>query len=323
MTGARQILFIQGGGAGAHDEWDDKLCDSLRRELGDGYEVRYPRMPDEDDPGYARWSAAIHEEMTSLDDGAVVVGHSVGATILINLLAERPPEPTLSAIMLVAAPFVGPDGWPGDEFELPDDLGTRLPPGVTVHVFHGLDDETAPASHADLYAHVIPQARIHLLPERDHQLNNDLSEVARAIKPDNSTLGHMAIRTSGTRQQSIWASIVSDDAPALRDWLLALGFTEDLIIPGEHEDAIHHCQMDWPEGGRIMLSSTGERQTRCLPGTSSLHVVTADPDAVMVRARAVDATIVHQLTDQTDYPSREFTVADPDGNHWTFATFAG
>jgi hypothetical protein len=42
-------------------------------------------------------------------------------------------------------------------------------------------------------------------------------------------------------------------------------------------------------------------------------VVTADPDAVMARARALDATVVHELTDQADYPSRDFTVADPDG----------
>lgn len=103
----------------------------------------------------------------------------------------------------------------------------------------------------------------------------------------------------------------------------ALGFTTDLTIPGERDGAIHHCQLDWPEGGRIMLSSTDERRTPCQPGTSSLHVVTADPDVVMARARAVGATVVHELVDQTDYPSREFTVADPDGNHWTFATFAG
>lgn len=54
MTRARQILFIQGGGAGAYDVWDDKLVESLRRELGGGHEVRYPRMPDEGDPSYAR-----------------------------------------------------------------------------------------------------------------------------------------------------------------------------------------------------------------------------------------------------------------------------
>ena len=184
MTRTRQILFIQGGGAGAHDEWDDKLVESLRRELRGGYEVRYPRMPDEDDPSYARWSAAIRREMADLDDGAVVAGHSVGATILVNALAEHPPERGLGAIVLIAAPFVGAGGWPGDEFGLPDDLGARLPQGVPVHVFHGLQDETAPPSHADLYARAIPQAQLHRLPERDHQLDNDLSEVAKAIRPD-------------------------------------------------------------------------------------------------------------------------------------------
>jgi uncharacterized glyoxalase superfamily protein PhnB len=94
----------------------------------------------------------------------------------------------------------------------------------------------------------------------------------------------MTISTSGQRQPSIWASVVSNDARALLEWLLA---------------------------------------TPCRPGTSSLHVVTADPDAVMARARALAAVVVHELTDQTDYHSRDFTVADPDGNHWTFATFAG
>ena len=184
MAGTRQVLFIQGGGAGAHDEWDDKLFDSLRRELGDGYEIHYPHMPDEDDPSYARWSVAIRREMTALDDGAVVAGHSMGGTILIHALAERPPQQQLRAVVLIAAPFVGAGGWPGDEFELPHDLGARLPHGVPVHVFHGLQDETAPPSHADLYARAIPQAQLHRLHGRDHQLNNDLSEVAKTISPD-------------------------------------------------------------------------------------------------------------------------------------------
>jgi len=136
-------------------------------------------------------------------------------------------------------------------------------------------------------------------------------------------MASMVIRTSGVRQQSIWPSLVSDDAQGLRDWLINLGFTEDLLIPGESEGAVLHCQLDWPEGGRIILASTGERSTPSRPGTSSLHVVTADPDSVLVRARAAGATIVHELVSQTDYQSRDFTVADPDGNHWTFATFAG
>jgi uncharacterized glyoxalase superfamily protein PhnB len=133
----------------------------------------------------------------------------------------------------------------------------------------------------------------------------------------------MSVRTSGIRQPSIWASVVSENASELHDWLLGLGFTEDLLIPGEGVGAIHHCQLDWPEGGRVLLSSTEERSTPCRPGTSSLHVVCSDPDAVMARADALGAVVVHPLVDQTDYPSRDFTIADPDGNHWTFATFAG
>jgi predicted alpha/beta hydrolase family esterase len=181
MTQTRQVLFIQGGGAGAHDHWDNKLFDTLRRGLGDEYEVRYPRMPDEADPSYARWSVPIWREMAVLADG-VVVGHSVGGTILIHALAERPPERKLRAIVLIAAPFVGADGWPGNEFELPPDLGARLPRAVPVHLFHGLEDQTAPPSHADLYARAIPQAQLHRLPGRDHQLDNDLTEVTKTIR---------------------------------------------------------------------------------------------------------------------------------------------
>ena len=182
MDSMKQILFIQGGGAtGVHDQWDDKLVADLGRHLGDGYQIRYPRMPAEDAPGYASWSAAIRRELAELDAGAAVVGHSIGATILIQTIAERPPERPLAAIALIAAPFVGEGGWPGEGVELSHDLGIRLPADVPVHVFQGLDDDTVPPAHADLYARAMPQAQVHRLPGRDHQLNNDLIEVASAI----------------------------------------------------------------------------------------------------------------------------------------------
>jgi hypothetical protein len=51
------VLFVQGGGAGTHDEWDSRL----------------------------------------------------GGTILISVLAAEPPVWAPSAILLIAAPFVGQD----------------------------------------------------------------------------------------------------------------------------------------------------------------------------------------------------------------------
>jgi pimeloyl-ACP methyl ester carboxylesterase len=117
-----------------------------------------------------------------LSDGAVVLGHSIGGTILIQALGERAPQVELAAIMLVSAPFVGEGGWPGEEFTLPSDLGAKLPKGVPVHLFQGRADEITPPVHADLYRRAIPQAEVHKLPGRDHQLNNDFGEVARAIR---------------------------------------------------------------------------------------------------------------------------------------------
>jgi len=182
MTSSGQILFVQGGGKDTHDAWDDKLVASLRRKLGADYEVLYPRMPNEDDPKYAEWKAAIGREVAKLDEGAILVGHSVGGTVLIHALAEEPPKRRPRAIILVSTPFVGEGGWPSDDIEPHPDLGARLHAGVPVHVFHGSEDDTVPPSHADLYAKAIPQAVVHRLPGRDHQLNNELGDVAEVIQ---------------------------------------------------------------------------------------------------------------------------------------------
>ena len=182
MTSSQQVLFIQGGGEGTHDEWDDKLVESLSAGLGAGYEIRYPRMPEDDDPSVAAWLPVIRQELASLDDGAVLVGHSIGATLLVHALESEPPDRPLGAIVLLAAPFVGKGGWEGDEFEITRETGDRLPPNVPVHVFYGLADDTTPPAHADLWAAAIPHARLHPLPGRDHQLGNDLEAVAEVIR---------------------------------------------------------------------------------------------------------------------------------------------
>lgn len=179
---ARHVLFIQGGGAdGTHDEWDNKLVESLGRALGSGYEIRYPRMPDEADPSYESWSAAIRNEMARLDDGAILVGHSIGATILIATLAEEPASRAVSGIFLLAAPFFGEGGWATEDIGAMDEVGKRLPARTPVFVYQGSDDDTVPLEHASLYQKAIPHAVVRRLTGRDHQLNNDLSEIAADI----------------------------------------------------------------------------------------------------------------------------------------------
>jgi predicted alpha/beta hydrolase family esterase len=183
MVTRNQVLFIQGGGArGTHDEWDSKLVASLERELGPDYEIHYPLMPNEAEPKYARWKAALESELAKLHDGAILVGHSIGATILVNALGEGPPGLKLRGVFLIAAPFVGKGGWPSEDIAPMSGLGAKLPAQVPVYLFHGSKDETAPFEHVDLYARAIPQAVVRRLADRNHQLNDDMSEVAADIR---------------------------------------------------------------------------------------------------------------------------------------------
>ena len=177
----RQLLFVQGGGEAAHEAWDRRLVEDLGQALGSGYTIRYPRMPDEGDPRYARWKAALRREIDALDEGALLVGHSIGATVLVHSLAEDPPARAPAGLFLLSTPFIGEGGWPSDEIRPRPDLGARLPTGTRVYLYQGEADDTVPVCHIDLYAKAIPQAVVRRLSGRDHQLNDDMSEVAADI----------------------------------------------------------------------------------------------------------------------------------------------
>ena len=51
-------------------------------------------------------------------------------------------------------------------------------------------------------------------------------------------------------------------------------------------------------------------------------MVTDQPDALHDRAVAAGATIVRGLRDE-EYGSRGFSATDPEGNLWSFGTYAG
>jgi len=175
----RRVLFVQGGGEGAHDV-DARLVASLAKELGPDYEIHYPVMPHEAAPDHAAWSRVLIEQLARLGDDVILVAHSVGATIVVWSLAENLPKQKIAAIFLIAAPFVGEGGWQIEDF-IPSKHVTANVPAVPIFLYHGREDEMVPFAHVDLYAAALPQAFIRRLDGRNHQLNDDLSEVARDI----------------------------------------------------------------------------------------------------------------------------------------------
>ncbi|MBV6702552.1 VOC family protein [Kitasatospora aureofaciens] len=124
----------------------------------------------------------------------------------------------------------------------------------------------------------------------------------------------------------VWPTLRATDARALIRFLVeAFGF-EEVVTYGEGE-LVAHAELAWPEGGGVMLGSVreapeGDEAWPGRPGTFSAYVVTADPDGVHDRAVAAGARITTGLT-ETDYGSRDFAAADPEGNRWYFGTYPG
>ena len=178
---ATQVLYVHGGGEGAYEE-DKKLAASLEEKLGPNYKVHYPRMPREADPDYKVWKQFIAEELAAMGDGAMLVGHSIGASVLAKLLTDQDLERSVAGVFLIAAPFWHDHPvWRWEEVALPSEPSTLLPVEMPVFLYHGREDEVVPFTHVDMYARMLPQAIVRRLDGRNHQLNDDLTEVANDI----------------------------------------------------------------------------------------------------------------------------------------------
>lgn len=177
----RQVLFVHGAGEGAHQE-DGRLAVSLQNALGAEYDVRYPQMPDEDSPGIGVWKGKIAGELAAMDGEAILVGHSVGAHMLLKYLSEEEEEKPVAGLFLVATPYAGTGGWELEEYALPEDFASKLPEGLPVFFYHGRDDEVVPFGHLALYAEKLSGATFRGFEGLGHQFGDDLSEVARDIR---------------------------------------------------------------------------------------------------------------------------------------------
>nr|WP_255666508.1 alpha/beta fold hydrolase [Haladaptatus sp. DYF46] len=174
-----QVLFIHG--AGGYEE-DEKLAVDLQDVLGGAYEVQYPQMPNEDNLEYEAWKQQIVTELAALDDAVILLGHSLGGSILLKCLSEEKIDVPIAGLFLIALPFWGTEGWNVSEYELEKNVASKLPSELPLFFYHSRDDEIVPFSHLALYAEKLPQATIHECDTGGHQFNNDLSVVARDIK---------------------------------------------------------------------------------------------------------------------------------------------
>ena len=181
----QSLLFVQGAGDMHGPEGSSVLVRYLERELGAGYHVVAPEMPDAANPRYKPWRDAIELELSAMDGPVLAVGHSLGGSVLLKLLAEGGFASPIDGLFFVSIPWWGPDGWAYDEFAVPDDFGSRLP-SAPIFLYHSEDDPEVPFEHLRAYADRLPEAGVRAIPGDQHSFLRGLPELVGDIRSASS-----------------------------------------------------------------------------------------------------------------------------------------
>ena len=176
-----QVLFIHGAGSDGVSA-DQKLATSLQTALGTDYEVLYPTMPTPDAPAYAAWKVKLSQQLATLASNVILVGHSLGASILLKYLAEERVEKTIAGLFMLASPFWNAKDEGVAEYALSKDFASHLPADLPINLYQSRDDDIVPFAHLAMYADNLPHAVKREFDGRGHQFNDDLTEVAADIK---------------------------------------------------------------------------------------------------------------------------------------------
>jgi uncharacterized protein len=83
----KHALIIHGAYGNPHINWFPWAKHELRQR---GYTVDVPQLPTPDGQNLDHWLQITQPLMSQLDDGAVLIGHSIGATFLLSCLEKLP-----------------------------------------------------------------------------------------------------------------------------------------------------------------------------------------------------------------------------------------
>ena len=159
---------------------------NLPRDLGEGYTVLNPNMPNKDNAHYTEWKIWFERSFSFLEEDVVLVGHSLGGLFLAKYLSEEKFPKKIKATFLVAAPFESGSlsRWEkkANEFALPNSLGLFESQGGSIFLYHSEDDAQVPFADLAKYTEALPRAHSTVFKNRNHQNQEEFPEIIRDIQ---------------------------------------------------------------------------------------------------------------------------------------------
>lgn len=152
----------------------------LREKLGEQYEVFIPTMPNKYNAKYEEWKIWFEKIVPQLNDGLILIGHSLGASFLIKYLSENDIQKVIKALFLVGTPYdVDCFGVGLASFALPGKINI---PTKNLFLYHSKDDFVVPFSALEKYKTIFPDANIRELDGRTHFIDENFPEIVDDIK---------------------------------------------------------------------------------------------------------------------------------------------
>jgi predicted alpha/beta hydrolase family esterase len=157
-------------------DWKKKLAS----QLGNGFEVILPNMPNKTNARFDEWKIWFEKFIPFLEDGVILIGHSLGGAFLSKYLTENKFPKNIGAVFLVSACFG--DHLPfykAADFHVPDKLDSQTD---KIFLYHSKDDPVVPFSDLEMFKQAFPNATVRVFEDRGHFNQEQFPELVEDIR---------------------------------------------------------------------------------------------------------------------------------------------
>ena len=178
----KAILFIHSAGHQNQVEGSTGLVNHLQKELGEEYQLIKPLMPEPENPRYKDWEEKLESVFKTLDNNLLIIGHSLGASVLLKFLSENMITNSIKAMFLISTPYWGKKDWKIEEFEFKESFPSMLPSIEELFLYHSKHDQWVPYCHLEHFAQILPESKVRTLEGIEHEFFNGLPQLVKDIK---------------------------------------------------------------------------------------------------------------------------------------------
>lgn len=179
----KQVLFIHSAGEQDLHQGSSGLTAYLQERLGDEYNLLSPKMPNLGNPKYKPWKVQLGKEFAEIEGEVILIGHSLGGSVLLKYLSEEAYNQSISGLFLIAAPYWGKqDDWQVVEYTLRENFASKLTHILQIYFYHSRNDEIVPFAHLGQNKEKLPQAITRTLDGDEHYFSNGLPDLVDDIK---------------------------------------------------------------------------------------------------------------------------------------------